>query len=289
MRGFADCRVVASGPLEARKRSGGLLPWLLSILFVAFGGASALADDAGAHEFVLREARGVARAAIIEFSPMRVRAPRPARTIALTVQSPRRASMTHARSMIARHKIAARGVVHAPAPRHVAAFAPPAAVRSQARVAAAPSLPPASKPEPAATAASRYTDSSLRKGDIVATEKGLRVFKGASHFPYLEADFVALPKAGRLGRELAALDTAIVGRQSGKRPRAEAASGRRPQARQRHAAQVETARLSYAPVENALQTPFAAVLNESETVQAQGFRTASRTPSPRIVGAGYIH
>jgi hypothetical protein len=44
-------------------------------------------------------------------------------------------------------------------------------------------------------AVSIYTDRTLRRGDSVMTAQGLRVFKGASHFPYRAADFVALTDA----------------------------------------------------------------------------------------------
>jgi hypothetical protein len=40
-----------------------------------------------------------------------------------------------------------------------------------------------------------YDDRTLRRGDSVMTAQGLRVFKGASHFPYHPSDFVALSQA----------------------------------------------------------------------------------------------
>lgn len=36
-----------------------------------------------------------------------------------------------------------------------------------------------------------YTDTTLRRGDLVATITGLRVFKGRHHFPYDDSDFVS--------------------------------------------------------------------------------------------------
>lgn len=42
-----------------------------------------------------------------------------------------------------------------------------------------------------------YNDRTLRRGDSVMTAQGLRVFKGASHFPYRGSDFVALAEASR--------------------------------------------------------------------------------------------
>ncbi|MBV8850546.1 MAG: hypothetical protein JOZ16_13290 [Methylobacteriaceae bacterium] len=40
-----------------------------------------------------------------------------------------------------------------------------------------------------------YNDRTLRRGDSVMTAQGLRVFRGAGHFPYHPADFVALAQA----------------------------------------------------------------------------------------------
>ena len=40
-----------------------------------------------------------------------------------------------------------------------------------------------------------YNDRTLRRGDLVMTAQGLRVFKGSSHFPYRAADFVPLSEA----------------------------------------------------------------------------------------------
>jgi hypothetical protein len=40
-----------------------------------------------------------------------------------------------------------------------------------------------------------YNDRTLRRGDSVMTAQGLRVFKGASHFPYHPSDFVSLSQA----------------------------------------------------------------------------------------------
>jgi hypothetical protein len=42
-----------------------------------------------------------------------------------------------------------------------------------------------------------YTDRTLQRGDSVMTAQGLRVFKGAGHFPYRAADFVAFADASR--------------------------------------------------------------------------------------------
>jgi hypothetical protein len=42
-----------------------------------------------------------------------------------------------------------------------------------------------------------YNDRTLQRGDSVVTAQGLRVFKGASHFPYRAADFVSLADASR--------------------------------------------------------------------------------------------
>jgi hypothetical protein len=42
-----------------------------------------------------------------------------------------------------------------------------------------------------------YNDRTLRRGDSVMTAQGLRVFRGAPHFPYRASDFVSLAEASR--------------------------------------------------------------------------------------------
>jgi hypothetical protein len=42
-----------------------------------------------------------------------------------------------------------------------------------------------------------YNDRTLQRGDSVMTAQGLRVFKGASRFPYRASDFVPLAEASR--------------------------------------------------------------------------------------------
>ena len=42
-----------------------------------------------------------------------------------------------------------------------------------------------------------YNDPTLRRGDSIMTAQGLRVFKGAAHFPYRASDFVSLAEASR--------------------------------------------------------------------------------------------
>ena len=45
-------------------------------------------------------------------------------------------------------------------------------------------------PQPAISTPINYLeDSTLRAGDVVVTERGLLVFKGAAHFPFAAADF----------------------------------------------------------------------------------------------------
>ncbi|MEA2933655.1 MAG: hypothetical protein QOD74_301 [Variibacter sp.] len=46
-------------------------------------------------------------------------------------------------------------------------------------------------------------DDTLRQGDIVMTEKGVRIFAGGSKFPFRDADFVSLNKARGLPKALA--------------------------------------------------------------------------------------
>ncbi len=54
-----------------------------------------------------------------------------------------------------------------------------------------------------------FTDPTLRRGDLVVTQKGIRMFKGRNHFPYQEADFTALRKAEGIPKERLAMLTAM--------------------------------------------------------------------------------
>ena len=56
-------------------------------------------------------------------------------------------------------------------------------------------------------------DRTLRRGDIVATAAGLRVFLGAAHFPYKAHDFASVTSARRVAQrsDLEALDRALRG------------------------------------------------------------------------------
>lgn len=70
----------------------------------------------------------------------------------------------------------------------------------------------------AAAAAARPEDThlrdrTLRRGDIVATASGLRVFLGAEHFPYKTHDFVPVTSARHVAQrsDLVALDRALRG------------------------------------------------------------------------------
>jgi hypothetical protein len=49
----------------------------------------------------------------------------------------------------------------------------------------------------------------LRKGDSVMTPQGLRVFRGADHFPFKPRDFAALSASRGLGSETRSLLAAI--------------------------------------------------------------------------------
>lgn len=53
------------------------------------------------------------------------------------------------------------------------------------------------------------TDRTLRKGDSVMTPQGLRVFRGADHFPFKPRDFAALSASRGLGSETRSLLAAI--------------------------------------------------------------------------------
>jgi hypothetical protein len=50
------------------------------------------------------------------------------------------------------------------------------------------------RPEPASQGG-YLSDPTLRRHDVFVTATGFHVFKGASHFPYLESDFVHLSEA----------------------------------------------------------------------------------------------
>lgn len=114
----------------------------------------------------------------------------------------------------ARHRdIAPTLVASRIAPRplvHKASFEPAAPAEQK--------VTPASLALKAAAAAARpedahFRDRTLRRGDIVATTTGLRVFLGAEHFPYRAKDFVSVSTAKHLTQraDLEALDRSLRG------------------------------------------------------------------------------
>ena len=54
-----------------------------------------------------------------------------------------------------------------------------------------------------------FSDPTLQKGDSVMTSQGLRVFRGARHFPFNAGDFVSLDKTPGLRREMRGVLAAI--------------------------------------------------------------------------------
>jgi len=54
-----------------------------------------------------------------------------------------------------------------------------------------------------------FSDPTLKRGDLVVTKKGIRMFNGRNHFPYEEADFTALRKADGIPKERLAMLTAM--------------------------------------------------------------------------------
>ena len=54
-----------------------------------------------------------------------------------------------------------------------------------------------------------FSDPTLKRGDLVVTKKGIRMFKGRNHFPYEEADFAALRNSDGIPKERLAMLTAM--------------------------------------------------------------------------------
>lgn len=212
-------RVARIGTAGCRRSPAGRLSVLLLLAigwFAAVGLSSealspARADDAGMMSFLLREGRRQSAqpsvAPLFRFqSPTFVAREKPHRVAARTAK--------------ARHLHAAWRK-RAPAPHIRMALAqtglPPMAKAGATTVDGAAGAATAKRiAEKAAAAAARpvnayLTDSTLRRGDVVATTKGLRVFAGARHFPYREHDFVALSHAQTIGNKgvLAALDRTL--------------------------------------------------------------------------------
>jgi hypothetical protein len=164
---------------------------------------SAKADDGGMMAFLLSgNAASSHRAHYVIDGPRAYYAP---------PQAARQAkARTHAWRKIARMKAARRHLAKAAATRvNVASvaktemfgpFAPPAATI-------------AAKAAAQVASDAHLHDQTLRRGDIIATARGLQIFQGAEHFPYRQTDFLALAKAGKQHNNviLAELDRTIRG------------------------------------------------------------------------------
>lgn len=103
----------------------------------------------------------------------------------------------------------------------------------------------------------RFRDPTLRRGDIVATSRGLQVFLGGSRFPYAESDFALLSKArdGRDRSGLAAIDRALrMGGPGQSAHRIKLASASTPASESR-AAVARPVASAYAPAQARAETP----------------------------------
>jgi hypothetical protein len=72
------------------------------------------------------------------------------------------------------------------------------------------------------------TDRTLRKGDSVMTLAGLKIFRGAKHYPFTYNDFVSLKASRGVRREARGLLAAIEKAEPGGRPRPENAANEIP-------------------------------------------------------------
>jgi hypothetical protein len=144
--------------------------------------ARGLADDAGAMTFLLHEGglrQPAARSTFVATSaPVAATRPR----------------LHHAARPIvvaARHHRTVRLAVIAP---------PPVMTEAAAAVPVTPGSPP---PSP-------LLDRTMRRGDALMTQAGIRVFRGASRYPYLVADFQPLARSADVAHrtELQAIDRA---------------------------------------------------------------------------------
>ncbi|MCC0004468.1 MAG: hypothetical protein H6872_04765 [Methylobacteriaceae bacterium] len=219
MRWFAAHR-------EASDRSSATIPGRRPVRAVIFALAclaglgfsagerfEARADDGGMMSFLLRgNGSGRARVAVPQF---RFDPP------AFRQRSPvvRRAARAHHKSRAAHHAIAWRRAKHS---RHAAV---PARMKDIPKPMTQVALGPVDMKVTAhtlalkaAAAAARpddphFRDKTLRRGDIVATTTGLRVFLGAAHFPYRPRDFAPVSTARHVAqrRTLEALDRSLRG------------------------------------------------------------------------------
>ena len=188
------------------------LACLAGIGFSAGERSAARADDGGMMAFLLK-GNGGGRA--------RIAAPQ-IRFVSPAVIG--RGAVVH-RAAVARHKSRATRQARARQRlRHDRTFVSAKSVRVQATLTQVSLGPIETKVTSqtlalkAAAAASRpenphYHDKTLRRGDIVATATGLRMFLGAEHFPYRPRDFAPISKARHIAQRgaLEAMDRSLRG------------------------------------------------------------------------------
>ena len=238
----------------------------------AVASAPARADDGGMMDFILHASRGgPARAHAIapryDVSPAYIASQPAARP-----KSKSRHFAGRGRKIVRRHIARLRPVLPPP----------PAAPE----IAAAAKSPPR---EVKITAADAYlADRTLRRGDIIATVHGLRVFKGAAHFPYVDTDFAALAKGPRVQNVamLQAIDRMIRRDHRAENARtavASAASARPPRAtRAAHVARAATGRratLAYAPASRTMDAPAVRAIAKVSRPARRGGYASSRIHS----------
>lgn len=73
-----------------------------------------------------------------------------------------------------------------------------------------------------------FSDPTLQKGDSVMTPQGLRVFRGARHFPFNAGDFVSLDETSGLRHEMRGVLAAIDHARKGQEAHESAAVGKSP-------------------------------------------------------------
>lgn len=241
----------------------GLVPSIILSLIAAFLPSAACAEDASAHEFLMRESGRADIAAPLSHAPA-------ASTLAAPHGSDARARARRA-ARIAAHRAQEAQAKATIAKAIDTASARPGIVGPEAKMAAL---------------VSRFGDETLRKGDIVATQAGLMIFLGASHFPYKPSDFAPFAVAAKKKtQDLAAVDRALGGgRPSIRKPQLQASAGVKAKRSDGRAGP-----LAYARSEHKLDVEkvFAVALKTKAPQAANAPESPARRL--RIVGAGYIY
>lgn len=190
------------------------LSCLAGIGFAAGDRSAARADDGGMMSFLLSgNGGGRARTAVPAY-----RAEAPAarqreafvRKVAASrakVQA-RKARLAMAHKMKNSHRLAGAQAAGAALIQKAALELPEPEPKVTAHSLALKAAAAAARPEDA-----HLRDRTLRRGDIVATASGLRVFLGAEHFPYRPHDFAPVTSARHVAKraDLVALDRALRG------------------------------------------------------------------------------